>query len=501
MGQNRAINIRDGNTRGRQVELENLNIQNKIKDGGNKGVRYKNIYICGSFHDQRVHECVCHKVSHCIKKSNYVLILTDNNCQFEEFHQWWRSGSGVNGYALSHSAILNVNAITTLCDNEMNLTQLPKNDGQFFVVAPDEGFLVIQVKTCKRLSFPSSVQLSFATLTSQVYSVTAFAISTISESSRHSSISAMRVLNQNQAFSHPLCLIADDKYSEGSLTSTYRLGKLPVWSEMHPSSTVRPGVYRIELLRVFLTAKEDKFDSNLFFASLFFLMTRNLGQGMASLMIAQRKCEGYRVVSRFRVSRYEKLLDRKDDESDRDECHNWLQKMTYSEHYDTYVSYVKRHYGTHCCVVFDGYGNIPSTKDMEQKRRGTNKYRAFIYIGTLDRNTPMRPSTTLNSFNPSFSGPLAWNMAQSKTNNNCLNHWTTLQNCSSFLNTFSHLCRSEISDFGDVNKGIEIIQTQAVLIYVNSLDMRNEVTESEEQIFQELWNGGRTRLILPLHQA
>ena len=48
----------------------------------------------------------------------------------------------------------------------------------------------------------------------------------------------------------------------------------------------------------------------------------------------------------------------------------WPGKQSYQELYDTYISYVKRHYGEESIIVFDGYGNQKnSTKTLEQKRR------------------------------------------------------------------------------------------------------------------------------------
>jgi len=34
-----------------------------------------------------------------------------------------------------------------------------------------------------------------------------------------------------------------------------------------------------------------------------------------------------------------------------------------------YVDFVCNHYGHHCVIVFDGYGNVPSVKDHEHQRR------------------------------------------------------------------------------------------------------------------------------------
>ena len=46
----------------------------------------------------------------------------------------------------------------------------------------------------------------------------------------------------------------------------------------------------------------------------------------------------------------------------------WPDKQSYQELYDTYISYVKRHYGEESIIVFDGYGDQEnSTKTLEQE--------------------------------------------------------------------------------------------------------------------------------------
>ena len=40
---------------------------------------------------------------------------------------------------------------------------------------------------------------------------------------------------------------------------------------------------------------------------------------------------------------------------------------------DQYVTYIIKHYGENCTVVFDWYGDVNSTKRAEQRRRGTTK--------------------------------------------------------------------------------------------------------------------------------
>jgi len=47
----------------------------------------------------------------------------------------------------------------------------------------------------------------------------------------------------------------------------------------------------------------------------------------------------------------------------------WPQQSTYDEVCQVYISYILKHYGLKCTVVFDGYGNISSTTAAEQRRR------------------------------------------------------------------------------------------------------------------------------------
>ena len=46
----------------------------------------------------------------------------------------------------------------------------------------------------------------------------------------------------------------------------------------------------------------------------------------------------------------------------------WVRGTTYSKIFDQYSNFLRSKYGT-CTVVFDGYGNGPSTKDHEHVRR------------------------------------------------------------------------------------------------------------------------------------
>ena len=47
----------------------------------------------------------------------------------------------------------------------------------------------------------------------------------------------------------------------------------------------------------------------------------------------------------------------------------WYSGTTWITIARSYVSYIKAKYGTRVTVVFDGYGNTPSTKDSEHQRR------------------------------------------------------------------------------------------------------------------------------------
>ena len=46
----------------------------------------------------------------------------------------------------------------------------------------------------------------------------------------------------------------------------------------------------------------------------------------------------------------------------------WPRPVTYNEVIETIVSYICRHYGANCTVVFDGYCHIPLTKNVEHMR-------------------------------------------------------------------------------------------------------------------------------------
>ena len=47
----------------------------------------------------------------------------------------------------------------------------------------------------------------------------------------------------------------------------------------------------------------------------------------------------------------------------------WPQPSTYAGVYQSYISYILKHYGAQSTVVFDGYGSTTSTKVAEQRRR------------------------------------------------------------------------------------------------------------------------------------
>ena len=51
----------------------------------------------------------------------------------------------------------------------------------------------------------------------------------------------------------------------------------------------------------------------------------------------------------------------------------WPTPSTYASVYKAYLDYILKHYGAGSTVVFDGDGNIPSTKVVEQRRR-SNRY-------------------------------------------------------------------------------------------------------------------------------
>ena len=47
----------------------------------------------------------------------------------------------------------------------------------------------------------------------------------------------------------------------------------------------------------------------------------------------------------------------------------WAKKAAYKDIVEQYVCYIQTRYGGSSCIVFDGYGYSPSTKDHEHQRR------------------------------------------------------------------------------------------------------------------------------------
>ena len=48
----------------------------------------------------------------------------------------------------------------------------------------------------------------------------------------------------------------------------------------------------------------------------------------------------------------------------------WAKKATYKDIVMKYISCVRAKYGPNCCIVFDAYGNGPSTKEEHLRRSG-----------------------------------------------------------------------------------------------------------------------------------
>ena len=61
----------------------------------------------------------------------------------------------------------------------------------------------------------------------------------------------------------------------------------------------------------------------------------------------------------------------------------WPRSATYNEVIETIVSYVCRHYGADCIVVFDGYCHIPSTKNVEHMRKKQKAISADIIFDNI----------------------------------------------------------------------------------------------------------------------
>lgn len=47
----------------------------------------------------------------------------------------------------------------------------------------------------------------------------------------------------------------------------------------------------------------------------------------------------------------------------------WPRGVSYNNIYDLYLKYVTQKYGSRSVIVFDGYSEMPSTKDMAHIRR------------------------------------------------------------------------------------------------------------------------------------
>ena len=62
---------------------------------------------------------------------------------------------------------------------------------------------------------------------------------------------------------------------------------------------------------------------------------------------------------------------------------------TYQQVLDTYVSYVRNHYGSGSHVVFDGYSDMMTTKDAERQRRASHLASSdIIFERTMKVTTP-----------------------------------------------------------------------------------------------------------------
>lgn len=54
----------------------------------------------------------------------------------------------------------------------------------------------------------------------------------------------------------------------------------------------------------------------------------------------------------------------------------WPHEGTYDYLYEHYISYVHRHYGQHCYIVFDGYENLHRSTKAEEQNRRAREYQA-----------------------------------------------------------------------------------------------------------------------------
>ena len=60
----------------------------------------------------------------------------------------------------------------------------------------------------------------------------------------------------------------------------------------------------------------------------------------------------------------------------------WQQDGIYYNIIQQYIHYIRKYYGKNVVVVFDGYGNGPSTKDDEHERRATKLTPIVIFYET-----------------------------------------------------------------------------------------------------------------------
>jgi len=76
----------------------------------------------------------------------------------------------------------------------------------------------------------------------------------------------------------------------------------------------------------------------------------------------------------------------------------WAQTGTYHDIIKQYLSYVQKHYGFACTIVFDGYGNGPSVKDHEH----------------VEIATKSSPDIDVNEHNPAYKSQTAFLMNENK---------------------------------------------------------------------------------------
>ena len=76
----------------------------------------------------------------------------------------------------------------------------------------------------------------------------------------------------------------------------------------------------------------------------------------------------------------------------------WQQDGTYYNIIQQYIHYIRKHYGMNVVVVFDGYGNGPSTKDHEHERKAKKSSPIVIFDETkpVHRNQNDFPNNEIN---------------------------------------------------------------------------------------------------------